>query len=135
MEFYDKTLTEVTDKDIQNGTFEFPEGIKAIGKLAFFNCRTLRHITIPEGVETIGEYAFRSCINLTSVEIPSSVKFIRGNSFSVPDSHLQKNPIQTVVVTSDRKIDERFRSCFPQNAHFAVKTPYFATKNGGGLER
>ena len=124
MEIEDDTLYEVENSNLIEGTFIFPSNVKYIGKLGFYNCTKLEYLKIPVGVLGIGEYAFRSCRRLKKVEIPSSVKMIRGNSFAIPETHDQENPLKTVVVTPDRKIDEKFLSYFPSNVNIVVKSKF-----------
>lgn len=121
MEIEDETLCVVENADLENDTFDIPSEVKYIGKLAFHNCSKLKYLDIPEGVLGIGEYAFRSCRRLTKVSIPSSVNSIRGNSFLIPCFSDQENPLRTVYVTPDRKLDEKFKSYFPPNVEFIVK--------------
>lgn len=58
-----------------------PDGIKAIGPNAFYNCANLSSITIPNSVKSIGEYAFGFCSGLTSISISNSVKSIEDYTF------------------------------------------------------
>lgn len=50
-----------------------PEGIKKIGKAAFYKCSNLADIVLPEGVKKIEDAAFYGCSNLTRIVIPDSV--------------------------------------------------------------
>lgn len=52
-----------------------PKGDKvvAIGERAFFDCFTLKSVTIPNTVKEIRDNAFRGCIYLTEIDIPKSV--------------------------------------------------------------
>ncbi len=40
---------------------------------AFYECDTLRHITLPETIEKIGHHSFYACFSLESIVIPESV--------------------------------------------------------------
>ena len=55
-----------------------PKGDKvtAIGDRAFFDCFTVKTISIPDSVTYIGDNAFRGCIYLTEIDIPASVTHI-----------------------------------------------------------
>eukprot|EP00985_Skeletonema_marinoi_P018688 scaffold10493_cov95-Skeletonema_marinoi.AAC.1 len=50
-------------------TIKMPS-VKAIGRLAFSNCRQLTDLDLPEGLETLAEAAFVCCTSLQLVAIP-----------------------------------------------------------------
>lgn len=58
-----------------------PDGIRAIGKNAFFFNKNLRSIVIPEGVTRIGEGAFIACSALRHVSLPSTLETIEESAF------------------------------------------------------
>lgn len=60
--------------------------ITGIGSYAFFDCDSLKSITIPNSVTSIGDDAFRSCNGLTSITIPNSVTSIGDYAFYNCDS-------------------------------------------------
>ncbi len=62
-------------------TVTIPESVTAIGDYAFDWCRSLQSIVIPDGVTTIGEYAFCDCGSLKTVTIPDSVTAIGDYAF------------------------------------------------------
>ena len=86
---YDRGETYwVTGSDSQN----MPEHIvipatyrgKPVTRLyntAFWNCKTLKSITLPESVQYIRDGAFKNCEALTHLEIPSSVREIGAGIF------------------------------------------------------
>jgi hypothetical protein len=87
--------------------FEFPEGIRSIGKYAFINC-DMESVTVPDGVETIGEWAFCQCAALKTVRLPDSLKTIGKwafcNCIALADLKLPSGPVD---------LGERaFESCF-----------------------
>ena len=59
----------------------FNEGLKKIGKFAFFKCISLKNIDLPSTLEEIGYNAFNGCGKLTNVTLPSSVKVVRMRAF------------------------------------------------------
>lgn len=61
----------------------FAEGsvLKTIGKMAFYNCRTIKEIFLPASVETIGEEAFNSCMGLSYITIPKNMTSIGSKAF------------------------------------------------------
>ena len=62
--------------------YDIPQGTVIIGKMAFFNCTSLKSFTIPESVRTIEEQAFWYCIFLTDITIPDTVTNIGDYAFS-----------------------------------------------------
>ena len=55
--------------------------VTAIGNLAFWECTSLKEVTIPQSVTSIGDKAFYDCRGLTSVTIPQSVTSIGDHAF------------------------------------------------------
>ncbi len=58
-----------------------PEGVKIIGRNAFFRCHFLHEITFPQSLEEIREDAFRSCNGLTKILLPQNLKRIERDAF------------------------------------------------------
>ncbi len=77
---FDANIISNTYKDGQ-GKIAFDIDITTIGEAAFFECSTLRSITIPEGVTTIEYGAFYNCANLKEVTLPEGVVTIGNNAF------------------------------------------------------
>ena len=55
--------------EIKDGVAIIPEGTTEIGDRAFFDCTSLKSITIPDSVTRIGEEAFSHCENLKSIVV------------------------------------------------------------------
>jgi hypothetical protein len=45
-----------------------PEGVTAIGRDAFWDCKNLTSVTLPASLTAIGEWAFRECSGLISID-------------------------------------------------------------------
>ena len=60
---------------------EMGNSVTTIGQYAFYNCSSLRSITISDSVKTIGQYAFYNCSSLRSITISDSVKTIGNYAF------------------------------------------------------
>jgi len=58
-----------------------PEGITAIGRLAFFNCTSLATVSIPNSVRTIGPKAFYNCQKLKFIDFSDKLSFIGEEAF------------------------------------------------------
>ena len=71
----------ITNKDIINGSFVFPDGVTKIVDHAFDYCTSLKKIIIPEGVAKIGDWSFAYCTRFESIIIPESVAEIGDFSF------------------------------------------------------
>ena len=103
--------TEVTDEDLENavedefgvkyskdwkrllkapeslsGKYSIRKGVKVIGDVAFWGCKSLTNINIPNSVTTIGEQAFWGCESLVNINIPNSVTTIGDSAFAFCDS-------------------------------------------------
>ena len=68
------------------GKYSIREGVKVIGKDAFFNCIFITSINIPERVTSIGKSAFYKCNSLKSINIPESVTCIEDYAFAYCNS-------------------------------------------------
>lgn len=112
---------------IYNGT---TYGVTSIGDMAFYNCKSLKSITIPNSVISIGSNAFDYCSSLTSIIIPASVVGIEGYAFanckslvsvSIPnsltsiESNTFGNCISLTSITIPNSVtsigDNAFRNC------------------------
>lgn len=82
MKVSDGELSKVTDEDIINGTFSFPEGVNRIRDHTFEAHTSLRSINIPNGIETIPNWGFRGCTGLESIHFPEGLKTIFDAAFS-----------------------------------------------------
>ena len=59
-----------------------PNSVTSIGNRAFSNCNNLMNITILDSATSIGIYAFANCNNLRNITIPDSVTSIDLGAFS-----------------------------------------------------
>ena len=59
--------------------------VTSIAASAFFNNRTVTHITVPDSVTSIGNAAFSFCTELIVINIPNSVTSIGANAFEYCD--------------------------------------------------
>ncbi|MBR5438527.1 MAG: leucine-rich repeat domain-containing protein, partial [Clostridia bacterium] len=63
-------------------SYEVPEGIEAIGDLAFYDSLYLKNIYLPESLTYIGNEAFHCASALEEITIPESVEFIGFAAFA-----------------------------------------------------
>ena len=61
---------------------EIPYGVSKINDYAFYNCESIKNITISNSVIEIGNYAFYGCTGLDSVYIPNSITQIGERAFT-----------------------------------------------------
>jgi len=54
----------------------------AIGTSAFYQCYSLREITIPNTITSIGQTAFTTCVSLREITMPNSIITIGNNAFT-----------------------------------------------------
>ena len=57
--------------------------VTSIGRSAFADRESLKHIVLPEGLKGINQYAFRGCSNLVSISLPASLGKIEGGGGSL----------------------------------------------------
>lgn len=77
-------LTEAKKLYINNvlaTDIEIPYGVSKINDYAFYNCESIKNITISNSVTEIGNYAFYGCTGLDSVHIPNSITKIGERAF------------------------------------------------------
>lgn len=60
---------------------EIPDGVKVIGKKAFFGNPFLREISMPDSVITIEDAAFSNCIDLEAVDFSKAIQKIGARAF------------------------------------------------------
>ncbi len=60
MVMYDGYTPNAVYKNTDIKSIKLPDGLKAIGDMAFCGCVNLKKINIPDSVESIGEYAFNT---------------------------------------------------------------------------
>ena len=63
-------------------TVKLPQGITALGEIAFYGCLALTTVTLPETLTSIGNRAFNSCYALTSIGLPDKVTSIGSYAFT-----------------------------------------------------
>ena len=90
-------------------------GVRTIGKWAFYECSNLSTVTIPQSVTSIGEYAFTGCPNLKSIVIPNSV-------VSMPRDAMWDAKLESIVIPYSLK------HAIPYNAN-SICMPFLGGTN------
>lgn len=52
------------------------EGLTSIQEHAFWNCASLKHISLPEGLTTMRDTAFDGCTSLTKIILPKGLRLM-----------------------------------------------------------
>jgi hypothetical protein len=58
-----------------------PEGIREIGRNAFWECASLEEVVLPESLTLVGSGAFRECTKLRRLNFPKALKHIGTGAF------------------------------------------------------
>ncbi len=61
---------------------QLPQGLTAIGNLAFYECTKLTAVVIPDSVTRIGEYAFAQCTGMELLTLGAGVTAVEACAFS-----------------------------------------------------
>lgn len=95
-------VIEISSKAFYNckslRSVSIPSSVEYIGSKAFYNCTNLTKITIPTKVTVIGSYAFQNCKKLTKITIPKNVESIGKYAFK------GCNKLKTITIKS-KKLD------------------------------
>ena len=84
-----------------SGKYSIRKGVKVIGNVAFWGCKSLNNINIPNSVTTIGDSAFVGCESLTNINIPNSVPTIGEQTFLGCESLVNINIPNSVTTIGD----------------------------------
>lgn len=72
-------------------SIDIPNSVVSIGNSAFYECTSLKEVSLSENLTSIGSKAFYGCSALGSITIPGSVVSIKDQSFSGCDVLKQVN--------------------------------------------
>ncbi len=108
----------------------FPASLTTIGYSAFEYCFDLSDVTFPESLTTIGDWAFEECDSLHDVTIPASVTTIGRGAFSRCDALTsftvaEDNPVYTAMdgVLFNKEKDTLLQYYFLANPRTTYKVP------------
>ena len=98
------------------GVYEIPEGIEAVGSMAFQGCCGLTELNVPEGVTRIGSTAFCTCRNLRVITLPAGLVEIGDRAFEYcPEELLIRAPAGSLAEQYAREKGYRFEA-LPESA-------------------
>lgn len=60
----------------RKGSYTIPTGTTTIGRYGFYQCDSLKQVTVPEGVQKLEDYAFGLLPSLTELDFPASMSTI-----------------------------------------------------------
>ena len=78
------TLERIYDYSFSGTGIEniaIPDGIKAMYKNVFYQCKNLEEITVPNSIEELGTYTFSNCTSLTKVTLNNTIQNITTGMF------------------------------------------------------
>ena len=90
--------------------FEIPEGIKAIGNMAFQGSEGLKELIVPDGMTKIGMDAFSGCADLRAVTLPASLEEIGDRAFEYSRELLVRAPAGSWAEQYARENGYRFEA-------------------------
>ena len=81
---YTKDLTSIIVYPLgkEGQEYSILNSVRIIGNYAFYECSSLKSVTIPNSVTKIERFAFAGCSGLTSAVLPSSLTTIEHSAFS-----------------------------------------------------
>lgn len=56
--------------------------VTSIGEQAFYNCKTIKELTLPSTLQSVGKWSFYYCTGLTSITLPDAVTYVGYGAFS-----------------------------------------------------
>lgn len=113
-----KLVTQVSDNALELTNkmtkVTIGEGVKKLGKRAFFGCSDLTQVILPDSLISIGEECFSGNFKLNNVRIPKNVSEIQDRAFS------RTSDLDNFTVDN-------------QNQHFKAENGVLFSKNGDTL--
>ena len=117
-----KIVRQLSDEEVEEQRYIIQDGVTFIGNSTFYNCTSLKEITIPNSVTYIGNSTFCNCTSLKEINIPNNVTFIGNDAFAwcinlkeitIPNSvtYINKyafyncNSLETICVPTDFDIE------------------------------
>lgn len=108
-----------------NSDVVLPNGVKSIGRSAFYNNDAITEITITEGVAVIEKGAFEKCANLKHVNLPKTLIKIEDRAFEscvnleaivIPDSVIEfgKAVFHACKQLKDVTLSKKLKTCGEQ---------------------
>lgn len=89
-------------------TVEFPPStLESIGRKAFYNCKSLKLLSLPLQLKSIGEQAFKNCSSIDWLRVPPSVVELGEECLPAGDCW-SDNQWRTVIVCDPGSAVERF---------------------------
>jgi len=83
-EYNGASVTEIAERGFyKSGITQIviPETVIAIGKEAFYECASLKNVSLANGTVSIGDSAFRYCTSLDTISIPKTLQSIGASAF------------------------------------------------------
>ena len=113
---------------------QLPEGLREIGRFAFFACENLTQIIIPTTVEKIGRGAFAGCAKLEKIYESMSAEGVQYLILSEPSAinyltgrmiHPGERMMVFLLNAKERRAEFILSKLFPQEGEVGCPVTYF----------
>ena len=103
-------LAQLAEGSIEEITAFDLQGITKIRGSGFYNCRSIKSVTIPDNIDTIESHAFFSCVNMEKVTLGNGLTKIFASVFdgcsSLTKVYLPKMPPTLVDINTFNNIND-----------------------------
>lgn len=107
-----------------NGNFSsltLGQGLREIGKSAFFSCKKLTAVTVPGNVTVVGNSAFRFCFTLSQITLREGIEEIGGVAFADCPALTAVTIPKSVALIGDEAFGYDFSSAAPGCVDLTIK--------------
>jgi len=99
-------LKKTSEKDIEDGIIEIPEGVETIGRYAFDGLKGVEKIIFPSTLKKVDNYAVDDCSKLREVEFRSGDFFVSSETTPFQIFHCCPKLSKILLAPAHGNIDE-----------------------------